>query len=92
MIRAVAWGLNLDPASSLNQQRILVTIHPKAASYVNLRFVDFDPGLTCRRLGRAEGFDESADAFDEHLSERAERSALQSEDRNLMADIREFNG
>ena len=43
-------------------------------------------------LGRAEGFDERADAFDEHLSQRAERSALQSEDRNLMADIREFNG
>ena len=58
--------------------------------------VDLDehswPGERGPHLARAEGFDESADAFDEHLSERAKRSALQSEDRNLMADIREFNG
>src|SRR5262245_38749787 len=41
--------------------------------------------------GFPERFDESPDAFDEHLSERAEGAALQGEYRDLMADIREFN-
>jgi hypothetical protein len=48
-------------------------------------------GLTLPALRLAERFDESADALDEDLSEGAQRPALQSENRNLMANIWKFN-